>query len=304
MSTSSSAAPLAQPASLRVWILAARPATLTASIVPVLVGSAVAASQGAFNPVVFAFALVASMLIQVGTNIANDYFDFLKGADTEDRLGPMRVTQSGLLAPEKVRLGMLVAFGLAVLAGIYPVVVGGWTILAIGLLCIAAGVLYTGGPWPFAYHGLGDLFVFIFFGPVAVMGTAYLYMHTFTTTSFLASLPEGALITAILVVNNLRDIDTDRRVGKYTLAVYVGRLATRVEYLVMLVGAYLVPLGLWLSGRASPWMLLTLLSVPLAVRLVRAVWTQEGRPLSLAMKGTGQFLLAFGVLFSLGTLLH
>jgi 1,4-dihydroxy-2-naphthoate octaprenyltransferase len=293
----------AHPGRVRVWLLAARPATLSAAVVPVLVGSAVGAAQGRFLPLPFAAALAAAVLIQVGTNLANDYFDFRKGADTETRLGPLRVTQGGLLAPETVRAGTIVAFGLAALVGLYLVAVGGWPILAIGLLSIAAGVLYTGGPWPLGYHGLGDLLVFVFFGVVAVMGTAYLHTGAISRDVFVTSLPVGLLVTAILVVNNLRDIDTDRAAGKRTLAVRIGRRATRTQYVLCVAGAYIVPLGRWLAGAASAWSWLPWLTLPLAVRLVRIVSTQEGRPLNRALKGTGQLHLLFGALYALSLFL-
>ena len=293
----------ARPTGIRVWLLAARPATLPAAIAPVLVGSAVAAREGGFQVLPFLGALLASMLIQVGTNLANDYFDFKKGADTPDRLGPVRVTQSGLIAPEAVRRAMILTFVLAALIGLYLVIVGGWPILAIGLASIAAGVLYTGGPYPLAYHGLGDVFVYVFFGLLAVTGTTYLHSHAFSLNAFLLSLSVGATVTAILVVNNLRDVDTDRVVGKRTLAVMIGRRATRVEYTLLLVVAYAVPLVLVVVGRASAWMLLPLASLPLAVRLLRSVWREQGRPLNLALKGTGQLHLLLGVLLSAASLL-
>ena len=296
------AAARAHPGPVRVWLLAARPATLPAAVAPVLVGSAVGAAEGSFKLGPFVAALLASVLIQVGTNFANDYFDFRKGADTEQRLGPVRVTQSGLVAPEVVRLAMIVTFAAAVAIGLYLVIVGGWPILAIGLASIAAGVLYTGGPWPFGYHGLGDVVVFVFFGLAAVMGTAYLHTGVFDGLALVASIPVGCLVTAILVVNNLRDVDTDRETGKHTLAVILGRSATRAEYLALLVVAYLVPVAQVVAGQ-SPWRLLPLVSLPLAARLVRRVYGEEGRPLNLALKGTGQLHLLFGTLYAIGLLI-
>jgi 1,4-dihydroxy-2-naphthoate polyprenyltransferase len=280
-----------------VWLLAARPATLPAAVVPVVVGSALAAAEGQFQPLPFAAALLASVLIQVGTNLANDYFDFLKGADTQARLGPVRVTQSGLLAAQAVRNATVLVFGLALVVGVYLVAVGGWPILAIGLLSIAAAVLYTGGPWPLGYHGLGDLICFIFFGLLAVVGTAYLHTGSVNTAAFLAAIPVGLLVTAILVVNNLRDIDTDRATGKRTLAVRIGRTGTRLEYVTLLAGAYLVPLGRWLAG-ASAWFWLPWLTLPLAVSLTRVILRQEGRALNPALRGTARLHLLFGLLFA------
>src|SRR5205085_2097069 len=179
------------------------------------------------------------------------YFDYQKGTDTEARLGPIRVTQSGLLPPETVRRATILTFGLAALVGLYLVAIGGWPILVAGLLSIAAGVLYTGGPWPFGYYGLGDLFVFIFFGLVAVLGTAYLHAGAVSGEALAAAIPVGFLVTAIIVVNNLRDIDTDRATGKRTLAVRIGRRATRLEYLLLVVGAYLVPVARWAVGPTA-----------------------------------------------------
>jgi len=287
---------------VQVWLLAARPATLPAAIVPVLVGSAAAAAEGHFRPLAFSAALLASMLIQVGTNLANDYSDYFKGADTAARLGPLRVTQSGLLPPETVKRATILVFALAMLLGLYLVSVAGWPIVAIGLACIVAGVLYTGGPWPLGYHGLGDLTCFVFFGFVAVLGTAYLHTETITGLAVVASLPVACLVTAILVVNNLRDIDTDRASGKYTLAVLIGRRATRLEYLLLLAGAYLVPLARALAG-ASFWWWLPWLTLPLAVAVVRVVLHQQGRALNPALRDTARLHLSFGVLFAASLLL-
>ena len=295
-------APSARPSALRIWLMAARPPTLPAAVVPVLVGTAAVVRLG-FLPLAFVAALLAAVLIQIGTNLANDYFDFHKGADTAERLGPVRVTQSGLLAPNTVRSAMVLVFGLAALVGLYLVFVGGWPILLIGLLSIAAGVLYTGGPYPLAYHGLGDLFVFIFFGLVAVCGTAYLHTGAVPSIAWFAALPVALIVTAIIVVNNLRDIDTDRLARKHTLAVLIGRRATRFEYLLLVAGAYvLLPLGP-LLGFASVWALLPLLTLPMAIALIRTVFSVEGRPLNRALAGTGRLHLLFGVLLTIGLLL-
>ena len=287
---------------LRAWVMAARPPTLPAAVVPVLVGTAAVFGLG-FRALPFVAALLASALIQIGTNFANDYFDFHKGADTAERLGPIRVTQSGLIAPDTVRNAMILVFGLAALVGLYLVFVGGWPILAIGLLSIAAGVLYTGGPFPLAYNGLGDVFVFLFFGLVAVCGTAYLHVGGVPAVAAFAALPVALIVTAIIVVNNLRDIDTDRQARKHTLAVLLGRRATRVEYLLLVTVAYLLlPLGP-LLGLTNWWSLLPLLTLPLAIGLIRTVFQVEGRPLNRALAGTGRLHLLFGVLFAIGLLL-
>lgn len=293
------------PASPRAWVLAARPATLPAAAVPVIVGGAAAVAEGAtFRPLVFAATLVAALLIQIGTNFANDYSDFHRGADHDGRLGPVRVTQSGLITQEAVRRGIVVAFGLATLLGLYLAWVGGWPIVAIGVLSILAGLAYTGGPWPFGYHGLGDLFTFIFFGLVAVTGTAYLQAGAWSPLALWVSVPIGLLVTNILVVNNLRDLPTDRVAGKHTLAVRLGDRGARAQYALLAALAYLVPLLLAVGGRRRWWLLLPWLSLPLGIRLVRRVLGGlAGRELNPMLKATGQLLLAFGLLLAVGLVL-
>lgn len=288
----------------RVWLLAARPATLPAAAVPVIVGSAAAAGQGSFRLGALVAALISSLLIQIGTNFANDLFDYRKGADTTQRLGPVRATQAGLLSSRQVAAGTAIAFGLAVLIGLYLVYLGGWPILAIGLLGIAAGILYTGGPWPFGYHGLGDAFVFVFFGLVAVIGTYYLHAGAVDALALWASLPIGFLVTNILVVNNLRDIETDRAAGKRTLAVRLGAQATRVQYAMLAMGAYAVPAGLWATGAAPGAVCLPLVTLPLGAALVRRVLAGEsGSALNGVLKRTGLLELGFGLLLAAGFLL-
>ena len=298
----SSRAEPSRPGQARAWLLASRPATLPAAVTPVLVGTAVGAAEATFRPIPFLVALLAAVLIQIGTNLANDYFDFRKGADTADRLGPIRVTQSGLIAPERVRAATILTFGLAALAGLYLVLVGGWPILLIGLFSIASGVLYTGGPWPLGYHGLGELFVFVFFGLIAVVGSAYLQSGAWSGPALVAAVPVGCIVTAIIVVNNLRDLETDRRAGKRTLAVRLGPRATRVEYLALLILAFAIPPLQPLLGEPV-WRLLPLLTLPLALRLARFVWRESGRPLNAALKGTGQLHLLFGLLYAASYLL-
>jgi len=289
---------------LRTWLHAARPATLPAAVVPVLVGTAAGIIEAPFRPLPFGAALVAALLIQIGTNFANDLFDFRKGADTAERLGPVRVTQSGLISPEQVKLATYLTFGAAMLVGLYLVAVGGWPILVIGLLSVVCGIAYTGGPWPLGYHGLGDLFVFLFFGVIAVAGSAFLQTGALSGLALVASVPVGLLVTNILVVNNLRDIGTDRVAGKRTLAVRIGERATRAQYLLFTVGAYLVPLILWLAGVASAWVLLTWLTLPLGMSLARGVWGRlAGRALNPVLKRTGQLHLLFGLLFAVGLVL-
>lgn len=293
---SSSPAPVSKA---KAWVMALRIQTLPAGSVPVLVGTAAAAADGTFRPLVFIAAMVASLLIQIGANLANDLFDFKKGADTEERLGPTRVTQAGLLTPSDVTRGMVVTFALAFLVGLYLVYVGGWPILLIGLASITAGILYTGGPWPLGYHGLGDLFVFIFFGLVAVMGTYYLHADIVTLNAFLASVPVGLLATALLVVNNLRDIDTDRVAGKRTLAVRMGEQATRIQYLMCIGIPFLVPVVLWLNDELSGLFWLSWLSLPMAISLLRTVFARtQGVALNAVLKKTGILQLIYGLLFA------
>jgi 1,4-dihydroxy-2-naphthoate octaprenyltransferase len=300
MATKVSSAP---PGPLKTWIMAIRVPTLPAAVVPVLVGSATALSDGMFKPLAFLAALAASLLIQIGTNLANDYFDHQKGADTAERLGPTRVTQSGLIAPGTVRNAMLLCFGLAALCGAYLIYVGGWPILVIGLLSIASGILYTGGPFPLGYNGLGDIFTFIFFGVVAVVGTDYLHSGAFRWVALLASLPVAMLVTAIIVVNNLRDAPTDRKAGKRTLAVIFGERFARVEYALLVLGAYLSLPVVWLWGGASPFSLLAWLSIPLAMPLLELVGRERGRALNAGLRGTARLHMVFGALLTLGLLL-
>ncbi|MCW5853839.1 MAG: 1,4-dihydroxy-2-naphthoate polyprenyltransferase [Anaerolineae bacterium] len=284
------------------WLLAARPNTLPAAVVPVLVGSALAFRDGAFQPLAALAALFAAVCIQIGTNLANDVHDFKKGADTT-RVGPTRVTTAGLLTPEAVERGMWLVFGLAALAGLYLVYVGGWPILLIGVASILAGLAYTAGPFPLGYNGLGDVFVFLFFGLAGVMGTYYVQALSVNWPSFLAAIPVGALTTNIIVVNNVRDADTDRAVGKRTLAVLLGRDAARAEYALLVAVAYLTPLVLWLGYGLPVWTLLPWITLPWAVSLTRMVYTVLGPGLNKGLVGTARLLAVFGVLFALGIVL-
>ncbi|MGI9149255.1 MAG: 1,4-dihydroxy-2-naphthoate polyprenyltransferase [Chloroflexota bacterium] len=287
------------PSGPRIWLLAARPATLPAAVVPVLVGAASALHGTHFvHERALTATLLTALLIQIGTNFANDVFDFRRGADTAERLGPVRVTQGGLVSARQVLVATYVTFGLALLSGLYLVRIGGWPILLLGVLSLLAGLGYTGGPWPFGYHGLGDVVCFLFFGVLAVLGSAYVQNSTLSPLDAWAAIPVGCLVTAILIVNNLRDIDTDRRVRKMTLAVRLGKRGTRVEYAVCVLIAYAVVVGLGLTGGVGTWWWLPLLSLPLAVWLIRFVGSTDGRPLNRALKRTGQLHLLFGVLFA------
>jgi 1,4-dihydroxy-2-naphthoate polyprenyltransferase len=288
---------------LKIWWLAARPKTLPAAAVPVIVGTGAAIGDRVFNWLPALAALAGALLIQIGTNFANDVFDYKKGADTAERLGPMRVTSAGLITPRAMFTGMGLVFGLAMLVGVYLVVVGGLPIVIIGLASILAGIAYTGGPFPLGYNGLGDLFVFIFFGLVAVCGTYYVQALTLSATVWWAAVPVGLLATAIIVVNNLRDVKTDKSVGKKTLAVRLGVTATRAEYVILLGLSYLTPVLMWLSGVTNAWVLLAFGSLPLVFPLVKTIMTVEGRPLNKALGGTARLELVFGILFAIGLVL-
>lgn len=287
----------------KAWVLAIRPKTLPAAVSPVIVGAALAAADGhfAFWPVLAA--LLGALLLQIGSNLANDYFDAQHGADTPDRLGPTRVTAAGLITPAAMRAGMMVVFALAALVGLYLIWVGGWPIFLIGVASILAALAYTGGPKPFGYMGLGDLFVFLFFGPIALCGTYYLQAQSVSLDALLASLSMGALITAILVVNNLRDIDSDRAAGKYTLAVRWGRKGARDEYIILLALAYGVSLILAISNL-SFWLLAPLLTLLRAFSLIATIrHATDGPALNAALAGTAQLSLLFAIALSLGFLL-
>ena len=221
-------------------------------------------------------ALLCALLIQIGSNFANDLGDFRRGTDEHGRVGPIRVTTAGLLTPGQVKAGMFVVFGLAALGGLYLIILGGWPILVVGVLSIVAAIAYTAGPLPFGYYGLGDLGTFVFFGLVAVGGTYYVQAHAMTSAVWLGAVAMGCLVTAILVVNNVRDADTDRQAGKRTLAVLLGRRGARIEYALLLAVAYAVPAILWLGLGMTPWVMLAWLTLPLAVRLARAVFTVLG----------------------------
>ena len=289
---------------LRLWVVAARPRTLPAAVAPVLVGTALAGYEDVFHSARFVCALIASVFIQIGTNLANDYSDARRGADTEDRLGPVQVTAGGLMPPRRVLVGTWTAFGIAVAAGLYLAAVAGWALLLVGVASIAAGVLYTGGPRPYGYEGFGELFVFLFFGLVAVVGSYYVQTEKLRWEAFALAVPIGLLAAAILVVNNLRDIDTDRRAGKRTLAVRLGRLRTRRIYASMIAVTFLAPIVIAAAGGLTWFILLPLLSVPLAVPLVRTVGTRsDGPSLNAALAGTGKLLAIYSILLSIGILM-
>jgi 1,4-dihydroxy-2-naphthoate octaprenyltransferase len=282
-----------------VWISAARLRTLPAAVVPVAVGTAVAHAAGAIAWGPALAALAGALAIQIGTNFANDVFDAERGADGPDRVGPTRAVSAGLISAAAMKRAMIAAFAVAAAFGAYLVSVGGWPIAALGLLSIASGIAYTGGPWPLGYHGLGDVFVLGFFGFAAVCGTAYVQLGHVPALAVWASLPVGALATAILVVNNLRDRATDARAGKRTLAVRLGRRATLAQYAALLAIAYAVPLGLALGAGA--WIALPLATAPIAIARVRQLaGAADGATFNRCLAATAQLLLLHGALFTAG----
>ncbi len=287
--------------SFGAWILASRPATLPVAVAPVLVGGAVTHATSVLRPLPFAMAMLGALLIQIGTNFANDVFDFEKGADTETRIGPPRAVQSGLLSPRSVRTGMIAAFVLATLVGSYLAFVGGWPIVVIGIVSILSGIAYTGGPYPLGYNGLGDAFVFVFFGLVAVTGTALVSGGSVPSMAWLAALPVGSLATAVLVVNNVRDHKTDVRANKRTLVVRFGRRFGLVEYALLLMLAYTVPAVLYGLRMTSPWVLLSLATVPRGLRLFSTLVTKEDGPeLNRCLAGTAKLMLAHSLFVAIG----
>jgi 1,4-dihydroxy-2-naphthoate octaprenyltransferase len=296
--------PSPTPSGIRIWLMAARVRTLPAAVAPVLVGTALAGFVHVFHPLRFIAALVGAIFIQVGTNLSNDYSDARRGADIEDRLGPVRVTAGGLVPPGSVLVATYVSFGIAVLAGLYLVVVAGWQLLIVGAASILAGVLYTGGPKPYGYEGLGEVFVFLFFGIVAVAGSYFVQTTHLVWEAFALAVPVGLLAAGILVVNNVRDIDTDRRAGKRTLAVRLGRDRTRTMFAGMVYLAYLLTPVTWLFGPLKPWVLLPWLTLPFAAQVVRTVRNHtDGGSLNQALAQTGMLQLAFCTLLAAGLLL-
>ena len=287
---------------LQIWWLAIRPRTLPAAAAGVAMGSALAWHDGSFQLLPALAALLVALLLQIGSNVANDVFDFERGADTAERLGPVRVTQAGYLTPTQVKTGMFVIFAFAAFLGLYLATLRGWTVIWLGAAAILSAVAYTGGPYPLGYHGLGDIFVFLFFGLAAVAGTYFVQVGSVSTAAWWMSVPIGFIVTAILVVNNLRDLENDRKAGKHTLAVRFGEQGAKAEYLLLMLTAYLiVPIFVWMKiipvGAMLSW-----LSLPIAIRTLRVVFTQKGRPLNAALAGTGQTAFLFSLFFWVGLL--
>ncbi|HNE03630.1 MAG TPA: 1,4-dihydroxy-2-naphthoate polyprenyltransferase [Anaerolineales bacterium] len=291
-----------KPNMFQIWWLAIRPRTLPAAAAGVAMGSALAWHDGSFQLLPALAALLVALLLQVGSNVANDVFDFERGADTAERLGPVRVTQAGYLTPSQVKTGMVVIFAFAAVLGLYLATLRGWTVIWLGAAAILSAVAYTGGPYPLGYHGLGDVFVFLFFGLAAVAGTYFVQVGSVSPAAWWMAVPVGLIVTAILVVNNLRDLENDRKAGKRTLAVRFGEEGAKAEYLLLMLIAYLiVPVLVWMNiipiGALLAW-----LSLPIAIRTLRTVFTQKGKPLNVALAGTGQTAFLFSLFFWVGLL--
>ena len=282
------------------WVIASRPKTMTAAIAPVLLGSALAYYESAFDIITFLFILISACLIQLGTNFTNDLFDYIKGTDNNDRLGPKRAMQAGLISKSEMKKAIFIVFSLSICFGFYLALLGGWVIVGIGLVSILFAILYTGGPYPLAYNGLGDVFVFIFFGLIAVSGTYYLYTDYFSINSFIIGSSAGCLATAILVVNNLRDIDNDKECGKNTLAVYCGKKFTQFEYLLLMIIAYIIPIyiSIDLGNKASIY--IVYFTLPISIRLIIDVFYKNSSMLNETLEATAKLLLLYSLLFSFG----
>ncbi len=287
----------------KAWILASRPKTLPAAAAPVIVGSAVAFLENTFQPLAALAALIGALCLQIGANLANDVFDYQKGVDNQDRLGPLRMTQAGLLSPRAVKTGMVMVFLVAGLSGLYMTLVSGWWIIVIGILAILAAIAYTGGPFPYGYRGLGEIFVFIFFGFAAVCGTYYAQSKTLSQLAIFSSIPVGLLIVAILIVNNLRDIEGDSKSGKQTLAVKFGLNWARQEFIAVIAFAYLVVFLLGISNIAPAWILISWISLPAVFSLVRSIMFDGGVVLNTTLASAGKLTLFFALLYSGGLIL-
>lgn len=282
------------------WVLASRPKTLPAAIVPVLIGSSIALYDNKFKFLATLVALICALLIQIGTNFVNDLYDYLSGTDKEERVGPLRVLASGLISVKEMKIGIVLIFALTFLLGLYLVYISTWITLLIGIMSILAGIAYTAGPYPLAYNGLGDIFVFIFFGFVGTVGTYYVQAVAITPLVLWASIPVGALITNILVVNNYRDIEDDASAGKITLAVKLGKRLTRIQYLTFTVVSYLILFVVYFTYKESLFVFLPLLSLPLAVRLVKMIYKYKGAELNKTLALTAILSAVYGLLFAIG----
>ena len=285
---------------LQTWFMAIRPKTLAAAIAPVMLGTGMAGGDGLFHIPSAALCLAAALFIQIGTNLANDYFDYKKGADTSERVGPTRVTQAGLVSPTAMVIAIILTFGLAIAAAVPLIFRGGQPLLIIAVLSILSGIFYTAGPRPLGYLGLGELFVLIFFGPVAVAGTYYVQSHEINSAIILAGFGPGLLSAAILAVNNLRDIETDRKSNKMTLAARFGPGFARAEYLTFVVLAFLLPIAIFLMIQDHEGILFATIVMLLALPIIHRVYTSDGPKLNSALGATGFVLLIYSFIFSLG----
>lgn len=290
--------------SISNWILAARPKTLPAAVIPVLVGSALAFRDGKFDIIPALVALFCAIVIQIGTNFANDYYDFKKGTDSEQRIGFRRATSSGLISEQAMFKATYLTMGFAFLCGLFLVWHAGWIVLVIGILSLIFGLLYTGGPYPLGYNGLGDVFVFIFFGLVAVSTTYYVQALEWSTVSVWASVSVGALATNILVINNLRDVETDVLTGKRTLGVLLGEFALKIEYLAMVLIAFVIPAVLFLYFDFSVMIFIPYLSFPLfGILLNETFHFTDRRDLNNTLVKTALGMTVYGILLVIGILL-
>ena len=285
------------------WVLASRPRTLLAAVVPVLVGTSIAFHDGVFDPAAALIALLCSIFIQIGTNFANDLFDFIRGTDKHDRLGPQRAVASGLISINEMKIGTGFTFGLSFILGLYLVYTGGWFVLLIGVISIAAGIAYTAGPFPLAYNGLGDVAAFLFFGLVGTVGTYYVQAREISFMAFWASIPVGSLITNILVINNYRDREEDRSNGKNTLAVIFGEKFTRIQYVVFMILSYSILFIVYFTFKKSLLVFLPMLSLPLSVKLIKMIYTLRGKELNKTLELTAKLSALYGLLFAIGIIL-
>jgi 1,4-dihydroxy-2-naphthoate polyprenyltransferase len=286
-----------------IWVLASRPKTLPAAIVPVFIGTSIVSFDTKVNFIAALVALVCALLIQVGTNFVNDLYDYLSGADNESRKGPTRALAAGLITVSEMKAAIIIVFLVTFILGLYLVFISTWITLLIGLLSIFAGIAYTAGPYPLAYNGLGDVFVFLFFGVVGTVGTYYVQVVDISPLVFWASIPVGALITNILVVNNYRDIDEDREVGKNTLAVKMGRKFTRFQYLVFMVLSYLILFVVYFTYNQNLFVFLPLLTLPIAIKLIIMIFSYKGEELNKTLELTAKLSAFYGFLFAVGILL-
>ncbi len=289
-----------KPSKAQIWLLAIRPKTLPAAGAGVITGSALAFYDDKFALLPALAALIGAIFLQIGSNLANDVFDYLRGAESKERLGPLRVTQAGLLTPQEVQKGMWFSFVAAALVGVYLITVAGWAILLIGLTAILAAITYTG---PISDKGLGDIFVFLYFGVAAVVGSYYVQALALSSAAWWMSVPIGLLIVNILVVNNLRDIEADKAAKKITLAVRMGVAKTRREYRLFWGAAYLFLPLLAFFHKIPAWTMIVWFSLPLAQKADSIVQNESGSPLNAALAATGKIALFYSVLFFVGMLL-